>query len=61
MDLANKTLAEIQKDLKRIAGEYGACDIVFADIESNTPDERVIKVIELCEQLSAEQGHNLFN
>ena len=53
MELANKTLAEIRKDLERIAGEYGPCDIVFADIHSKTPDERVIKVIELCEQLSA--------
>lgn len=54
MEVANKTLAEIRKDLERIAYEYGPCDIVFADIESDTPDERVIQVIELCEQLSAE-------
>jgi hypothetical protein len=56
MELANKTLEEIRKDLERIAGEYGPADIVFADIDSNTPDERVIKVIELCEQLSAHKS-----
>jgi len=51
MELANKPLAEIKKDLEQIAREYGPCDIVFADIESNTPDERVIEVMELCNRL----------
>lgn len=51
--MANKSLAEIRKDLERMADEYAPCDIVFADIESNVPDERVIKVVELCKQLSA--------
>ena len=45
MELANKSLAEIKKDLERIAREYGPCDLIFADIESNTPDERVIDTI----------------
>jgi len=49
MEMSSKPLVEIKKDLKRIACEYAPCDIVFADIESDTPDERVIKVIELCE------------
>ena len=52
MEVADKPLAEIRKDLERIADEYAPCDIVFADIESDTPDERVREVIELCEQLS---------
>jgi hypothetical protein len=55
IEVANKPLAEIKKDLERIAREYGPCDIVFADIEFDTPDERVIKVIELCEQINMEK------
>jgi len=50
-DLANKTLAEIKADLEQIAHGYGPCDLVFADIESGTPDERVIGVMELCQNI----------
>jgi len=50
MAVANKELDEIEKDLEQIAGEYGPCDIVFADIESDTPDKRVIEIIKLCER-----------
>lgn len=57
MDLANKTPAEIKRDLRQIAHEYGPCDIVFADISSETQDERVMEIIQLCEQLSAEPYH----
>ncbi len=56
MDVANKSLPEIRQDLVRIAQEYGPCDIVFADIDVGTPDQRVIEVIELCAQIGAEYG-----
>lgn len=56
MELASKTLAEIRKDLERIAYDYGPCDLVFADIEWGTPDERVMKVMELCRELSTKRG-----
>ncbi len=52
MDLANKPLEEIDADLLRIAQEYGPCDLVCADIEAGTPDERVIAVIDRCRRLS---------
>ena len=54
MELASKPITGIRKDIERIAHEYGPCDLVFADIESDTPDERVIEVMELCQQLSIE-------
>src|ERR1035437_1240254 len=38
MDVDRKNSAEIRADLETIAREYGPCDIVFADIESGTPD-----------------------
>ena len=51
MDLANKSLGEIKNDLKRVARDYAPCDIVFADIEAGTPDERVLAAVELCNTL----------
>jgi hypothetical protein len=51
MDLANKPLAEIGKDLKQIATEYGPCDLVLADIDAGLSHERVGAVIDLCKLL----------
>lgn len=52
MDLANKPWDEIREDIERIARDYGPCDIVAADIEAGTPDERILALIELCEEIS---------
>ncbi len=49
-DLENKPFTEIQSDLERIAREYAPCDIVFADIESGTPDERTVAIMNLCQR-----------
>lgn len=56
MDVANKSLEEIRTDFTRIAEQYGPCDLVLADIETDTPDERVNAVIEICDDLSREYG-----
>jgi Uroporphyrinogen decarboxylase (URO-D) len=52
MDLANKSLKEIRRDLEGIALNYGPCDLVAADIEAGTPDQRVSEFLQMCEQLS---------
>jgi hypothetical protein len=52
MDLACKTYGQIKGDLEKIAAEYGPCDIVAADIEEGTPDDRVIDLIKICEDIS---------
>jgi hypothetical protein len=52
MDVANKSLEEIGTDLELIAGKYGPCDIVAADIESGTPDTKVVDFINLCAEIS---------
>ena len=52
MDVVNKTLPQIRQDLERFAREYGPCDVVLADIEAGTSDERVMEVLALCEELS---------
>lgn len=56
MDIASKSPAELAADFERIAREYGPCDLVCADIDVATPDERVREVVELCEKLSAKFG-----
>lgn len=51
MDLANKPLAAIDKDLRRIHNELGPCDVVMADIDHETPDERVLAVSALAREI----------
>jgi hypothetical protein len=54
VDLGNKPLNSIKNDLKKIAQELAPCDIVFGDIEFDTPDEKIKFVLKICEELSAE-------
>jgi uroporphyrinogen-III decarboxylase len=52
MDVANKSSEEIKKDMEYIAAKYGPCDIVAADIEYGTPDEKVMALIQICAEIS---------
>lgn len=52
MDVANKSIREIKTDMESIAINYGPCDIVAADIEHGTPDEKVIELIKICDEIS---------
>jgi len=56
MDLTNKSMDQIRLDMERVADEFGPCDIVAADIDADTPDERVSAFIELCDQISKRKG-----
>ncbi|MFA6243897.1 MAG: uroporphyrinogen decarboxylase family protein [Candidatus Hydrogenedentales bacterium] len=53
-DLASRGDYELRDDMRRIARDLGPCDIVAADIESDTPDEKVLALIDVCRRLSAE-------
>jgi hypothetical protein len=55
MDLANRSSADLEGDLRRIGQEYGPADVVCADIEAGTPDSRVLGLVELCHRI-AERG-----
>ncbi len=48
--LASKSLDELYADLSRVRRELSPCDIVMADIDHDTPDERVIAFAELAEK-----------
>ncbi len=52
MHIRNRPLAQIEQDLNGIAERYGPCDIVFADITHDTPDERVLALIDICERIT---------
>jgi len=51
-DLVAKSLDEIRADLSRIRRELGPCDVVMADIDHETPDERVLAFARIAEGLS---------
>ncbi len=57
-DLVNKSLETIQAELKRVAREYAPCDVIVADIEADTPDERVLAFLELCSQINSSAVSN---
>lgn len=52
MDLANKPLAEIERDVLHIAENYGPCDIVAADNDIGVPDERIVDFCRVCAEIS---------
>jgi hypothetical protein len=39
-------------ELARIADELGPCDVVLADIDAGTPDERIRTAVDICADLS---------
>ncbi len=49
--LLQAPLEEIQGDMEKIYHELAPCDIVMADIEANTPDDRVKSLLEICASL----------
>ncbi len=53
MDLANKPMAEIREDFERIARDFAPCDIVLADIEAGTSDDRVRAALDICRERSS--------
>jgi len=50
-DLAGKPLDAIRSDLLRIGRELSPCDIVMADIDHGTPDERVVAFAETASEV----------
>ncbi len=51
MDLRDKTLDAIRRDLEYINREFAPCDIVLADIDVEIPDERVRAFARIVEDL----------
>lgn len=49
-DLNNKSLDAIREDLLRIRRDLAPCDVVMADIDAETPDERVLAFARLARE-----------
>ena len=44
-------LMEIRNDMETIFRDLGPCDLVMADIQASTPDERVQALLDICEDI----------
>ncbi len=51
MDLWDKTLEAIRKDIEHIHRDLAPCDIVLADIDVEIPDERVQAFARIVEEI----------
>jgi hypothetical protein len=56
LDLERKSLDMLAADVGAIARDYASCDIVMADVESITPDQRVRDFLEIVDRISLEVG-----
>jgi hypothetical protein len=51
--LLEAAIAEITADMERVYRELAPCDVVMADIQVTTPDERVKELLRICARLEA--------
>lgn len=51
IDLKYKSIEEIKKDIEKIYRELAPCDIVLADIDDETPDEKVLNFINIVDEV----------
>mgnify|MGYP001037765673 CR=1 FL=1 len=54
--LQDAPLETIRSDMEKILQELSPCDIVMADIQATTPDERVRELLETCRGLESENS-----
>jgi len=47
---------EIRKDMEKIYSDLGPCDLVMADIQASTPDERVQALLDMCVDIERKGG-----
>ncbi len=50
----SKSLEEISADLTRVAHEYAPCDVVLADVETTTSDEKIKAFLGIAAELGAQ-------
>ena len=51
--LQEASLDEIKKDMEKIYNELSPCDIVMADIQATTSDQRVNQLLKICKNLES--------
>ena len=56
--LQDASLAELRTDMRKIYTDLTPCDVVMADIQATTPDQRVIELLDICRELPEQPGSN---
>ncbi|GAI55267.1 unnamed protein product [marine sediment metagenome] len=51
--LQEASLNGIKKDMEKIYNELSPCDIVMADIQATTSDQRVNQLLKICKNLES--------
>ncbi|HEY9075761.1 MAG TPA: uroporphyrinogen decarboxylase family protein [Anaerolineaceae bacterium] len=51
--LNDASLDEIRADMRKIYADLAPCDVVMADIQAQTPDERVRDLLAICKEIEA--------
>jgi hypothetical protein len=51
--LQDASFEELKNDMERIYRELAPCDVVMADIQASTPDQRVNELLEICRTLAS--------
>ncbi len=50
MDLTNKSIRQLEDDIRRIVRDFAPCDMVVADIDKDVADETVVAFLKVCQQ-----------
>jgi hypothetical protein len=53
--LQDASMEEMKRDLDRVHQELAPCDVVMADIQASTPDQRVNQFLEVCRCLESNE------
>ena len=54
--LQEESLEQIREDMVKIYHDLGPCDLVMADIQASTPDERVRNLLDICADIERKGG-----
>jgi hypothetical protein len=57
VELETKPLDQIRADMERLAADYAPCDIVMADVDHTTPDERVRDFLRIARETEQRMLH----
>lgn len=51
--LQDASLEVLRQDMEKVYDELAPCDIVMADIQASTSDQRIIELLELCKSIES--------
>jgi hypothetical protein len=54
MDFNSKSIAQVRADMFQIAALYAPCDVVLADVEAGTRDEKINQVFQFVDEINSQ-------